>query len=150
MQLLMKCLSIINKDVWSIVFKYLKDIRDFSSLALTSKWLLRMAKNDWWVVTIHRVYLIEYPNFLNWKPRNEVRLNGIGGGRLKPHYKRNEVREGVSYRQAMGSNRFYYCRRVPTIVPSPKRMNTIKTICEISYSRTSRRNGTTATLQSIP
>jgi hypothetical protein len=128
----MQLLKGLHKDVWSIVFKYLIDIRDFSSLALTSKWLLKMAKNDYWVVTIHRVYIVKYTN---WIPKLEVRLNGIGSGsRLRPHYKRNELREGVSYRQAMGSNRFYYCRRVPTIVPSPIRVNTAKTICEISYS----------------
>jgi hypothetical protein len=125
MQLLkgLNILQYINKDIWPIIFKYVTDYRDFSSLALASRWLLLIAKKN-------------YVTRFNIRYRRTVRCLI-----LNPHYKQNEVREGISYRQAMGSYRLYYCHRVPTIVPSPKRVNTVKTVCEISYSRTSRRNG---------
>lgn len=133
----MNLLKGLDKNVWLIIFKYLTDIRDFSSLALTSKWLLKIARNDHWVATF------------NWSLKmttNNIRVRVFKSYclktnifnryyRFKPHYKRNEVREGVSYRQAMGSTTFYFCRRVPTIAPSPKKVNTAKIMCEISYSR---------------
>lgn len=94
------------KDVLSLIFKKLSNHRDISSLAFTSKRLLRFSG----------FYLSE----------------------LHPNYKRNEVREGVTYRQAVGWVRLYRCRAIKSPIQSPSPSSQKNPLDEISYCNVSK------------